>query len=154
MGKACGGYRDVADLIFKDETENVARRAGSQSEANASGPSTSTTRPSSPEIETEAKQFFFKEFVTADHLLSLEGISPHELLLKPIVACALAAMANRDDDGNRRELPRRYYVEAITATNAALRNPQSAIRDNTLVSVYLLSIFEVFRTLASYVNIH
>ena len=29
LGKPCGGYRDLNDLIFKDETSSTARRAGS-----------------------------------------------------------------------------------------------------------------------------
>ena len=63
--------------------------------------------------------------------------------MKPIMACALAALANRDDDSRGRERARRYYVEAITATNTALRHPRRVKEDNTLISVCLLSIFEV-----------
>ena len=144
LGKACGGYRDVSDLIFKNETANVTRRASSQSEASHSGAASSyVTRQPSPEKETRAKQFFFRQFVTPSKLSFLEGISPDEFLMKPILACALAAMANRANDPQGREEARRYYVEAITGTNVALRHPRRVKEDNTLVSVCLLSIYEV-----------
>lgn len=133
--------------MFRNETASVTRRASNQSEgsqsASQSGPSSCGTRQPSPEKETVAKQFFFNEFVTPSHLSFLEGLSPDEFLIKPIIACALAAIANRENDVRGREVARRYYVEAITATNAALPHPRRVKEDNTLVSVYLLSIFEV-----------
>ena len=144
MGKACGGYRDLTNLIFKNETANVTRRASSQSDSGAAGPS-SITRPPTPEVETTAKRFFFTQFVTPSHLAFLEGISPDEFLLKPIVACALAARANLENDEEIHELARSYYVDSITATNTALRHPRRVKEDNTLVAVCLLSVFEVSR---------
>jgi hypothetical protein len=121
----------------------VARRASSHSETSASGPSSSGTRQTTPEVEISAKAFFYREFVTPGHLQFLEGVTPDEFLMKPIMACALAGMANRDNDTRGRELARRYYVDSITATNAALRHPRRVKDDNTLISVCLLSIFEV-----------
>lgn len=133
--------------MFRNETENVARRAGSQSgsqsETSTSGPSTAVTRPPSPEIETTAKEFFFQQFVTAGHMAFLERVTPDEFLLKPIIACALAAMSNRSGDIRGGELARKYYGDAITATNTALRDPRRVKEDNTLISVCLLSMFEV-----------
>lgn len=70
-------------------------------------------------------------------------MSPDDFLMKPIMACALGAMANRDNDARGKELARRYYVEAITATNTALRHPRKVKEDNTIVAVSLLSVFEV-----------
>lgn len=73
----------------------------------------------------------------------LDGISPDEFLLKPIMACALGAMANRENDARGKEIARRYYIDALTATNAALRHPRKVKEDNTIVAVSLLSVFEV-----------
>lgn len=81
--------------------------------------------------------------MTASHLSFLDGISPDEFLIKPIMACAMGAMANRENDSRGKEAARRYYVEAITATNAALRHPRKVREDNTIVAVALLSVFEV-----------
>jgi hypothetical protein len=145
LGKACGGYRDLNDLIFKNETASVARRASSQSETSQSGTTSSSgTRQPSPEKETMAKKFFFSQFVTASHLSFLDGVSPDNFLMKPIMACAVGAMANRENDARKREQARGYYIEAITATNAALRHPRKVKEDNTIVAVSLLSVFEVF----------
>ena len=134
----------MSDLIFKyHETPSSARRASSQSETSQSGPSSSGTRQPSPEKETAAKKFFFEQFVTTSHLSFLDGVSPDDFLLKPIMACALAAMANRENDDRAMERARRYYVEAITATNVALRHSRRVREDNTIVAISLLSIFEV-----------
>ena len=59
------------------------------------------------------------------------------------MACAVGAMANRENDARKKEQARGYYVEAITATNAALRHPRKVNEDNTIVAVSLLSVFEV-----------
>lgn len=158
LGKACGGYRDLSGLIFKNETANVTRRASSQSgnsqsEASQSAASSSaaTTRNPSPEKESTARSFFFSQFVTASHLSFLDSVSVDEFLSKPIVACATAVMANRENDTKAKEAARRSYVEAITATNAALRHPRKVREDNTLVAVSLLAVFEV-KTATSFLS--
>ena len=144
LGKACRGYRDLSSLIFKDETPNFVRRISSHSDKSQSGGSSAAlTRQPSPDIETVAKQFFFEQFVTPNYLAFLDGVEPDDFLMKPIMACALAAIANRNDDAHGRERARRCYVDAITATQAALRDPDKVREDNTLVSVCLLSIYEV-----------
>lgn len=145
----------MTELMFRDETANVARRA-SQTEA---GPSASTstsaaesgsmTRQPSPGKETLAGDYFFDHFVTDSHLTFLDGVTPDEFLQKPIIACGLSGLANRDGgDVRGREMARRYYVDAIVATNAALRHPRRVKEDNTLISVYLLGLFEVRRLLS------
>ncbi|KAK0361883.1 hypothetical protein LTR94_021541, partial [Friedmanniomyces endolithicus] len=72
----------------------------------------------------------------------LEGMTPDEFLLKPIVACGLAALANRENDADGLEVARRYYIDAIAATNTALRHPRRVKEDNTLIAVALLGCFE------------
>lgn len=133
----------MSDLIFRDETENTARRVTSQPDTGRS--TSSSSRQLSPDIEIVATRFFFDQFVDGGQLSFLEGVSPDEFLLKPIMACALLAMATRENSDRRREQSRRYYVEAITATNAALRHRRRVKEDNTLISVCLLSLFEVRR---------
>ncbi|KAK0254432.1 hypothetical protein B0A54_13059 [Friedmanniomyces endolithicus] len=72
----------------------------------------------------------------------LEGITPDDFLLKPIVACGLAALANRENDTDGLEVARRYYIDAIAATNTALRQPRRVKEDTTLIAVALLGCFE------------
>lgn len=132
------------DLIFKDETSTVTRRAasGTESDTGASS-SAAVTRQPSPDRDEVAQQFFFRHFVTLHHLAFLDRISLNEFLLKPVMACALAAMANRNNDQQGRERSRQYYVGAITATNAAIRHPLRVKEDDTLIAVCLLSCYEV-----------
>ena len=139
LGKACGGYRDLSSLIFKNETESVARRASTTSEGSASA----STRRQSPDSDTQAKVFFFREFVTPMQMSFLETANLDDFLMKPILACAYAAMANRTNDPRLREQARQYYVEAINATQAALWHSRKVKEDNTLYAVSLLAIFEV-----------
>lgn len=58
----------------------------------------------------------------------------------------MAATANRANDQNGRERSRQYYIDAITATNAAIRDPESVQQDDTLVAVHLLACYEVSDT--------
>lgn len=59
------------------------------------------------------------------------------------MACALASLANRTNDQQGRERSRQFYVNAITATNAAIRHPRRVREDDTLIAVSLLSCYEV-----------
>ncbi|KAK5170472.1 uncharacterized protein LTR77_005060 [Saxophila tyrrhenica] len=142
LGKACGGYRDLTSLLFKDETPDIIRRASSQSESGLSSVSTPTRLSSSEDRDTAAKAFFFREFVSPVQLSFLDPAAVDGFLEQPIVACALAAMSNRDNDVQAREASRRCYIEAINATQVALRDTSKATEDSTLIAVCLLSIFE------------
>ncbi|KAK3073903.1 hypothetical protein LTR53_004085 [Teratosphaeriaceae sp. CCFEE 6253] len=86
--------------------------------------------------------FFLDHFVDAGHLSFFEGTAPDNFLRKPMLACAMAALANRAQDERGREEARRYYVDAITVTNAALRNANAIKDDNTIMAVILLGCFE------------
>jgi len=89
-----------------------------------------------------AQSFFFDNFVSASYMSCLEGTTPDDFLLKPIVACGLAALANRENDADGLEVARRYYIDAIAATNTALRHLRRVKEDNTLIAVALLGCFE------------
>ena len=143
MGKTCGGYRDVSDLLFRDESKIVSQRVSAINEASSSTPALPPRQPS-PEKETVARTFFFNHFVTPAHLAALEDITLDAFLSKPILACAFAVISNRNNnDAPTQALARRHYGDAIVATNLALRHPQRVKEDNTLIAVFLLGIFEV-----------
>jgi len=127
--------------MFRDQTASVARRASAHSDTSV-GASTSLTRQPTPDKELTARTFFFNHFVTSSHLAFLEGVTPDDFLRKPILACGLAGLANREGDDRGREMARRYYVDAIGATNSALRHSRRAKEDNTVVAVFLLGLFE------------
>ncbi|KAK3647914.1 hypothetical protein LTR22_013527 [Elasticomyces elasticus] len=141
------GYRDMNDLMFRDQTSSVTRKAGARSNTGTSSNSSEAggsllSRQPSLSTETVASAFFFDHFVTNTHLSFLEGFTPDDFLLKPIIAIGLAAIANRENDTNGQEVARRYYVEALAGTNAALRHPTKVREDNTIMAVALLSCFE------------
>lgn len=73
----------------------------------------------------------------------LDESSVDDFLLKPILACSYAVMSNRENDGRGRQISMQFYIQAINATQAALQDPRKVTEDNTLISVYLLAIFEV-----------
>jgi hypothetical protein len=62
-----------------------------------------------------------------------------------IQACSLASLSHhQNDDARLLTLARSCYAAAITDTNAALACSASAVLDSTLISVLLLSLFEIF----------
>lgn len=87
--------------------------------------------------------FFFNEFVSQSYLPFMDRSTIDPYLQRAIYACGFAGLANRTSDTNGREVSRRHYVEAIRSTNTALRNPEQAKQDNTLIAVLLLGLYEV-----------
>ena len=81
--------------------------------------------------------------MTDAHLAVLRHVDVDEGLLAHVLACAYTGMGNRSGDVETCELARTFYVEALAATLAALENPRKAHEDNVLLSVLLLSLFEV-----------
>lgn len=130
------------DLMFRDESESVARRASASMTSPTSG---SQNRERSPDREAAAKTYFFQHFISPGHLDFLEGAAPDKFPTKTILACGMAGLANREGDQKGLEMARRYYVEAIAATNIALRHPIRIKQDSTLISIHLLALFEVGR---------
>lgn len=122
--------------MFKDESKSVTERLGGTVD---SGP---RHKQPSPNRETAARQFFLDNFVTSNHLSSLGETTLDDSLTAPILACAFVVMANRNADPQVKEFARYHYVEAIAATNAALRDTQQAKEDSTLIAVALLGIYE------------
>ncbi|KAF2171200.1 hypothetical protein M409DRAFT_63572 [Zasmidium cellare ATCC 36951] len=143
LGKECGGYRDVSDLMFRDESHSVSRRLNTSTEAGPSSGRPSPPKRSSPDNETRARSFFFEHFVAPSYLSSLEGLELDGFLLQPVLACALHVIAQRQG-GNPMglETARKRYVDAIHRTNLALRSPKTAKQDSSLIAVLLLSTFE------------
>ena len=127
--------------MFRDQTESVSRRASTQSEGSTSA-STALTRAPKLDRESVARTYFFQHFVTSSHLTFLESAALDDFLQKPILACGMAGLANRESDVTGLEIARRYYIDAIGATNKALRHPRRVKEDNTLVAVFLLGLFE------------
>lgn len=136
LGKTCGGYRDLSELMFKDESANINRRL------SYVGPGPSRQRASSDGVDL-AQTFFYTQFVTDSHLAFLKEAPYDDFLSAPVLACSFSVHANRRSKSNQEhELARRCYVDAVSATNRALRNPQRVKEDNTLLAIFLLGLYE------------
>lgn len=64
-------------------------------------------------------------------------------LRAPVMACAYASMGNRTRDRKTSELARSIYVDALSATHTAIQDPVRVHQDEVLISILLLSLFEV-----------
>lgn len=137
-GKACGGYRDINELIFKDEGPSLSRRAS----LTATSPSPALDRPDHMR-EDAAIVFFFEQFVTEAHLAFMRDVSVDTYLRAPVLACAYAVMGNCTDHQETARLARSSYVDALSATQAAIQDPVRVREDAVLITVLLLSLFEV-----------
>lgn len=81
--------------------------------------------------------------MNTSYLSSLEGLELDDFLAQPVLACALHVLAERQGaDPVGLELARQRYVDAIHRTNTALRSPEIAKQDSSLIAVLLLSTFE------------
>ncbi|CAK4032486.1 Hypothetical predicted protein [Lecanosticta acicola] len=128
--------------MFRDQSEDLTRRLGGIVTEASSSASGCFTRQPSPDQYTIARNFFFDQFVTPAHLSFLDGVDPDDFLIQPILACALAVIANRHEDARGKELARQHYIAAIGSTNVALGHPRRVKEDSTLIAVFLLGVFE------------
>jgi hypothetical protein len=89
-----------------------------------------------PRLSHNRDDFYFlpKMFATA---------SPASCLQQAVKLVSLAAFANRWNPASFERQIRAGYARAIQATNASLRDPVQYLRDDTLMSVWLLGSFEV-----------
>jgi hypothetical protein len=103
-----------------------------------------------PTIEERATAFFLKNYImTADGpaighmtiLYRLKGTLP-ESLLAGMKAVGIAGYAHAVYAPSLMKHARYQYVQALRATNETLRNPNLAVKDSTLISILILSIYE------------
>ena len=107
---------------------------------------TEVPRSLSQPLEARAISFFLSKYVQGSSFEYLpELYSPsgqEEHLSASVEAVGLASLANEIDSAEVHKESRARYIRAIQATNVALRNSVSAIKDCTLISVLLLGLFE------------
>ncbi|UNI17361.1 hypothetical protein JDV02_003707 [Purpureocillium takamizusanense] len=131
----------------------------SESSASSSSPASSTDTwiiPASPQVplEDQAACHFVSNYVLVPPqgsvrgymeflipLMKLGNVPPH--FRYAFDACALASLNNRVGTGNDFEKEALgKYTKALSATFAAIQNPEVARQDTTLASVLLLGLFE------------
>jgi hypothetical protein len=114
----------------------------------------SITKPLLTPVESQALSFFFAhhkieatdvlggqyEFLV--DMISRDDLEP--VLQSSIRATSLACLANSTKSEALMKRARQAYGDALVGTNNALRSPESAVKDSTLVSVVLLGQYETF----------
>lgn len=157
----CPGYRNLHEVVFRDESERIVRKARQIKQSKPtlapSLPSSSIPHPLSQPIKELGANFFFKKYTlneppfTNDYndwiLRSyLEDDSNH-VLRAVINAVGMSGMSNVFHAPHVAVQSKKQYCEALAALKVTLNDPVQAIADTTLLAVILFGLYEVLRHL-------
>lgn len=138
----CFGYRNPDQLVWRDESERVVKKAQAQDARNI------PIRSLSPSLETRARNYFFSYYVigvskTFDFLQEYYGTKPmHKHLSTSIDAASLAYFYVRTQALTALEDARHQYVSALHYVHEALTSPLLVTQDTTLIAILLLDLYE------------
>ncbi|KAJ5334522.1 hypothetical protein N7452_006925 [Penicillium brevicompactum] len=149
---ACAGYRDEWDLHFRDQTSQTITRV-KEKEASAKAISTPPpVRSPIPSIDDIGVSYFVNNFVAGGHSSArghLNYVSTiyrsnerHPTLVASMAAVGLVALANSAQQPGLVSHARAKYSEAIQQVNFALMSPTESLKDDILMSVISLGVFE------------
>lgn len=159
-GKTCPGYRDIAELVFRNQNhwveQKMKKRAlqhGISSSTPLVGPvrkDSEVPRSCSMEPEYYAVNGFYREYTVQTGYMRIldflpdmcETIAIPECLRSALQATTLAAMAQRLA---RRDLllrSRARFGMALRAVGRLIQDPRTAKDDSVLVSVFLFGIYK------------
>lgn len=136
----------VTQFVFVHETGFVSDTSPSCASSEQASPSSITPQLAVSRDEL-AVNFFINSFVTPGHWnfmaeLVSSAPSPDSSIMQIVKACGMANLSNRRPVPFGREWSRLQYASALHSTNEALHSSDLVRKDETLVSVLLLSIFE------------
>jgi Fungal specific transcription factor domain len=149
---ACGGYQDLQDLSFRDQTNQIVQTHSRSSEPSPTS-STSTTkderfvRPAyvSQGVVDIAFHHLLAFYLPSTHFDYLPNMvdlfSSSKCFVSSTRAVALANLARERKDGGLMRHSRSVYVKAIKEVNQALKSKEVAL-DSTLVATLILGLFE------------
>ena len=165
-GLECGDYPDEHDIIFRDETDVVKKRAAktnnkwSQTRA-VPIPKVTSCQPSSPSlqhlscpIEHQAVTFFFTHHVDNGQrpfgqgsLLAIKDFWPQaedpSLIFCAITATALMAFSKIVPGRELRERACKSYGVALQKAAIAMQDSKEAATNETLFACLILAFYEV-----------
>lgn len=158
MSTPCPGYRDPLDVLFRDESDNVMKKAeagykASLMKRSRNGHAADTAvssfavrcNPSQP-VEHVAFSLFMSSYVPGSHFAYLPSLYAQTGLSSPFFvtlhSVSIALLSHELGEPSLISGARRLYSTALSETNLALASPTTAVQDSTLVSVLLLSLFE------------
>lgn len=112
-----------------------------------------------PPIEDQANWFFFNNYYEegagfykgsfTDLPSIYSQLEEGNALSKAITSVGLASLSNIRNDPRARVSSRREYVSAIRLVNAALADPLEVKKDQTILAVMLLGLYEVIYAFTS-----
>lgn len=168
--RLCPGYRNQTDLMFRDQSTHVKKKAEAKAGLNSKRPVSARTTPtvatsemgdkglveppSSPCNEQHSSLALIHTLApTIDERTTgwffleytLGGSSAQDLgesLFSSMRAVGLAGFACTHHSLELLIEARKLYVTAIQYTNTALMRPVEAKKDSTLLGILLLSVFE------------
>ncbi len=138
----CSGYRDTKALRLRDETSVTRKRVNAQQSIKV------VPRSVFVPICSQAKDLFYYNYVVGAKkpFNFLQAIysptSKVEYLDRSVNAVALAYLANQRHSPRAEEEARQQYVLALSSTGAALRNPDQARQDSSILGILLLDLYE------------
>ncbi|GME33013.1 hypothetical protein GTA08_BOTSDO10878 [Neofusicoccum parvum] len=168
-GRTCPGFPDEFDLIFRNENAAVARRTKRAASKQKSSPSSSSPSAffslrgfSIPQslhvsIENQATAFFFRNFVLPpqqaesargffDILVPYYNSTPEASPLHLAThAVSLSVLGNYPGRSQMMREAARFYGQALQRAQQALQDPTQAKSDETLLTIMLFVLYEVFQ---------
>ena len=139
---ACTGYRDTQQIRITNETQAVRDKALLRHGFSIE------LRSLAPSLELQARDTFFAFHVTKvakswDFLEQFrDSTRSPEVLTLSIDAVSLAYLSHQVYSDVALLSATEKYVSALRMTNKALRSPELAITDTTLLAALLLDLFE------------
>ncbi|KAF2740494.1 hypothetical protein EJ04DRAFT_455658 [Polyplosphaeria fusca] len=149
-----------AEMKYKELAKAKTPKALFSQDSSSSSSSSSEETPSPessmwtlvPPLEDQAIGFFFANYVMTPKLVPRGELDfLHELLGKPwtekilqtsVAAAGLAGLANSTQSPRIMKKAQEMYVSALSMTNKAIRSPELAKKDSTLISVIMLGMYE------------
>ncbi|KAK9375622.1 uncharacterized protein V1513DRAFT_442536 [Lipomyces chichibuensis] len=159
--KICPGYRDQLALLFREQSEEVARKVSSQRTHNSKkgnwtspvpeNPPKATHSPTISSVEEEGIRFVLERYLNfplfaPGNCLRSSVLNPndrsHNVILDAMTSVGLAGLAHVKNDGNLMVTARHKYLSALRTTMASIHDSVQVELSQTLRVVILLSIFE------------
>ncbi|KAH8899899.1 hypothetical protein GQ53DRAFT_835917 [Thozetella sp. PMI_491] len=167
--KPCPGFRNLTDIIFRDESERIIRIAhrdeaglGDKEPIPLSSrrtslistklpPATISYAPSQP-LSDLAPSFFFTKYTSNEPPFSNAfqawltemylADCPGSALRVAIDAAGMAGISNVSYAPGIASRSQEYYVRALAAVKRSLSDPAASVADTTFITVLLLGLFE------------
>ncbi|KAK9357767.1 hypothetical protein V1504DRAFT_436432 [Lipomyces starkeyi] len=161
--KICPGYRDQLALLFREQSEEVARKVSSQRTHNskkgnwtspvAKDPPKAGHSPTTSSIEEEGIKFLLESYLKFPLFAPGNSLGPsvlrtlphdrsHSVILAAMTSVGLAGLANVKNDDDLMVLARHKYLSALRMTMASIHDSVQVGLAQTLRAVILLGIFE------------